>query len=97
MTHQLFVAPRAEADLRDAFIWYGQRSSALAEDLMRQVEARLELLRHSPQVSRKRFGPYRLAPTKRFPYAIYYIWDETNHFVMVRRILHFCEDSPPKI
>ena len=64
---------------------------------MHQVETRLKLLRHSPQLFRKRFGPYRLAPTKRFPYAIYYIWDEANHLVLVRRFLHLREDSQPKV
>lgn len=37
-------------------------------------------------------APYRLAATERFPYAIYFIWDEATGIVTVRRVLHFKQD-----
>ena len=34
-----------------------------------------------------------MAMTERFPYAIYFIYDESANFVSVRRILHFAQDA----
>lgn len=42
----------------------------------------------APQLFRQRVGSYRLAVTERFPCAIYFIWDEANGIVSVRRVLH---------
>jgi len=53
----------------------------------------LDLIAQSPQLFRQRSGPHRLAATARFPYAIYFIWDEVNQIVAVRRVLHFKQDS----
>ena len=89
MIQRLLVAPQAEADLRNAFIWYEQRSTGLGRDFLERVETAFELISISPQLFRPRHGPYRLAPTQRFPYAIYFIWDEVHHLVSVRRVLHF--------
>ncbi len=93
MSCRLIVSVRAETDLREAFVWYEQRTSGLGHDFLRCVETKLELLARSPQLFRQRFGPHRLAATARFPYAIYFIWDEVNRIVAVRRVLHFKQDS----
>jgi hypothetical protein len=42
-------------------------------------------------------GAYRLAATARFPYAIYFIWDEARGLITVRRILHFKQDRVPRL
>ena len=97
VTNRLIVAPRAEADLRDAFIWYEQKSAGLGHDFLRHVELKLTQITRSPELFRQRVGPYRLAATKRFPYAIYFIWDEANRVVAVRRVLHFKQDSRPRV
>ena len=89
MIQRLVVAPQAEAELRDAFIWYEQRSAGLGRDFLLRIEVAFELISTSPQLFRERHGPYRMAPTQRFPYAIYFIWDEDHRLVSVRRILHF--------
>lgn len=97
MTHRLIVAPQAEADLRDAFLWYEQKSAGLGHDFLHRVEMKFAQIVHSPQLFRQRIGSYRLAATERFPYAIYFIWDEANRVVAVRRVLHFKQDSRPRI
>jgi len=52
---------------------------------------------HSPQVFRQRSGDYRLAATERFPYAIYFLWDQGAQTVTVRRVLHFKQDTRARI
>lgn len=97
MINRLIVAPRAEADLRDAFLWYEQKSADLGHDFLHRMETKFGQIVESPQHFRLRVRAYRLAANERFPYAIYFIWDEPNRVVTVRRVLHFKQDSRPRI
>jgi plasmid stabilization system protein ParE len=94
---RLIIAPLAEADIGDSFVWYEQRTPGLGHDFVRCVEARLIAITLSPQTFRPRSGRYRLAATERFPYAIYFIWDDTAQTVTVRRVLHFKQDARPRV
>jgi plasmid stabilization system protein ParE len=94
---RLIVAPTAEADLNENFLWYEQRSAGLGLAFVESVEAKLNIIAASPQIFRKRVGPYRLAATARFPFAIYFIWDEPNALITVRRILHFKQDRHSRL
>ncbi len=97
MSVRLIVAPTAEADLRENFTWYQERSLGLGGAFVASVETKLSLIAQSPQIFRQRVVPYRLAATERFPFAIYFIWDERNSLVTVRRILHFKQDRRPRL
>lgn len=97
MSCRLLVAPQAEADIQNAFVWYEARSPGLGHDFVRCVEARLQQIARSPQVFRMRLGPYRLAAPRRFPYAIYFIWEEASNLVSVRRVLHFKQDTHTRL
>jgi len=93
VSNTLSIAPRAEADLMEAFKWYEARSMGLGHEFLRCVEARLNLIARMPQIFRQRGRLHRLARTDRFPYAIYFIWEEQQAHVAVRRVLHFAQDS----
>jgi len=97
MNHETHFSSRAESDLAAAYDWYRQRSPAVGADFVRCVDATVILIQHSPQLFRTRHGPHRLAMTPRFPYAIYFIWDETQHHISIRRILHFSQNAPPHL
>lgn len=93
MANNLSIAPRAEADLKEAFQWYEARSVGLGHEFLRCVEARLNLIARLPQIFRRRGSIHRLAKIDRFPYAIYFVWEEAEAHVAVRRVLHFAQDS----
>lgn len=93
MAHALSITPRAEADLAAAFKWYEEQGVGLGFDFIRCVEARLELITRRPQIFRKRTSVHRMVITMRFPYAIYFIWDERTSRVVVRRVLHFAQNA----
>lgn len=57
------------------------------------MELPFELISTPPQLFRERHGPYRLAPTQRFPHSIYFIRDEVRLVDPFRRILQFKQDS----
>ena len=93
MANTLSVAPRAEADLREAFQWYEARSAGLGYEFLRCIEARLHLIARMPQIFRQRGALHRLARIDRFPYAIYFVWEEPQAHVADRRVLHFAQDT----
>jgi plasmid stabilization system protein ParE len=94
MNHELRISSRAEAEAAAAFDWYEQRSPGLGVDFIRCADATISVVQRSPQLFRKRHGEIRLAMTPRFPFAIYFIWDEAAGFVSIRRILHFAQNAP---
>ncbi len=65
--------PAALEEFREAIIWYcevaGQRQ---AEALDREINAKLELLKHHPQIGTPSIGGSRWIPLKRFPYTLHY-------------------------
>ena len=93
VSRDIRIAPNAEADMRTAFDWYEQRCDGLGYDFLQAVKTKLDELARAPQLFRKRLGPYRLAMTRRFPYGIYFIWDEASDMIAVRRVLHFKQDA----
>jgi plasmid stabilization system protein ParE len=93
MMRRILIAPRAEADLQAAFDWYEKHCGGLGLAFLRSVEDKIAGLARAPQLFRNRFGSYRLAIPRRFPYGIYFIWDEANDMISVRRVLHFRQDA----
>lgn len=97
MIPRLIVAPQAESDLRLIFDWYESRAPRLGHTFMEAVERRLAFIHAAPHVFRRRFESYRLASIERFPYAIYFIWDEVRGIITIRRILHFKQDQRSRL
>lgn len=88
MSRGLIVSSRAHSDILQTFEWYERRTVGLGVDFIRRVDSAIELIQRSPQLFRQRHGPIRMAITSRFPYAIYFIWDEPRRAISIRRILH---------
>jgi len=94
MSLNLRVSSRAEADLAAAFNWYQARGVNLGVDFVQCVDVTIGRIRQTPQIFRPRYGIIRLAMTPRFPYAVYFIWDEAAALVSIRRILHLARNAP---
>jgi toxin ParE1/3/4 len=94
MSLDLRIASRAEADVAAAFDWYQARGVNLGVDFILCVDATLERIRQDPQLFRPRHDIIRLAMTPRFPYALYFIWNEAEGFVSIRRVLHLSQNAP---
>jgi plasmid stabilization system protein ParE len=97
MSRKLYVSSRAEADIAATYAWYQMRGVDLGVDFVRCVEATFERVRLTPQIFRQRHGLIRLAMTPRFPYAVYFIWDETDDFISIRRVLHLAQNAPARL
>ena len=92
MNRELWTSTLAEEDLTEAFEWYERRNAGLGTEFIKCVDVTVLLIQRSPLVFRKRVGEYRLAMTPRFPYTVYFIYDETRDLVSIRRVLRFSQD-----
>src|SRR5688572_30368124 len=97
MSHALLVSSRAHRDILQAYEWYELKSPGLGVDFIRRIDSAIEVIQRSPQLFRPRHGEIRMAMTSRFPYAIYFIWDEPTCSISIRRILHFSQHVPSQI
>ncbi len=93
MSHELLVSSRADANIAAAYQWYERRVPGLGADFVRRVDETIHLIQESPQLFRLRHGKMRLAMTPRFPYAIYFVWNEPARLISVSRVLHFSRDA----
>jgi hypothetical protein len=94
---ELWIASEAERDLVSAVEKYREQGLHLAVDFICCIDATMILIRRSPQLFRKRRGEARMAMTHRFPYAVYFIWDEPAGIISIRRILHFAQNAPDRL
>lgn len=83
----------SEEHLVGAFDSYEGSVAGLGSEFIRSVDAEFARIQRHPLASRIRFDSHRMAMTERFPYAIYFIYDESAEVVSVRRILHFAQDA----
>jgi len=94
---EFWTTSDAERDLVSAFDRYRAKGSTLGLDFIRCVDVTMALVRQSPRLFRKRYGEVRMAMTPRFPYAVYFIWDEAAGIISVLRILHFSQNAPANL
>ena len=86
MTRDLIIRPEAEADLADAYTWYDRQRKGLGGDFVREVERKLHALRDLPESFPVVYQDVRRALTKRFPYGIYFVLDDSR--IIVIAIFH---------
>jgi plasmid stabilization system protein ParE len=72
MAAELVIAPEAELDIAEAYVWYEGRRTGLGEDFLTSVDACLESIRRKPEVYPVVHETYRRSLIRRFPYAIFY-------------------------
>ena len=79
--------PEAEIELLEAAQWYGERSFQAGINFVAAIEFALGVILESPERF-QRVGAVRVYRLDRFPYKIYYEWNETRQHVRVLCIMH---------
>lgn len=87
---RLRVAPEAEHDVAEAYAWYEGRRFGLGEEFLSCVDACLEAIRRTPEMSGTVHEHYRRALVRRFPYATFYEFVEG--LVTVYGVFHTSRD-----
>lgn len=95
MAANLITDPDAEADVSEAYDWYEQQRVGLGEDFLAAVDDAIAAVCRSPKIRRVVFKTYRRTLTRRFPYAVYYGYDDGTDTVTVYVVIHTSRD--PKV
>ncbi len=90
MAVELVVAPEAEQDIREAYGWYETRRFGLGEEFLSKVDAGIQSILRNPELHRIVHENYRRLLVRRFPYAIFYEYD--NDRVTVYCVFHTSRD-----
>ncbi|MGD0497085.1 MAG: type II toxin-antitoxin system RelE/ParE family toxin [Bryobacteraceae bacterium] len=72
MPVELVIAPEAELDVAEAYVWYEGRRAGLGEEFLSSVDACLESIRRRPEMYPVVHEGYRRSLIRRFPYAVFY-------------------------
>lgn len=80
------VQPRAEADADEAAAWYEAEQPGLGIEFILELDAALERAAENPLACAPVFLEVRRVLTRRFPFAVYFVYD--RDVVEVFAILH---------
>ena len=86
MSWRVLIRPNAEADLREAWLWYESLRSGLGDELLTEVHAAIRRLETDPGRRAFYYRDFRRLLTRRFPYKLFYRVEGER--VIVFRILH---------
>jgi hypothetical protein len=86
----LLVRKEAAADLVEAVEWYDARRGGLGGEFLTAVRAVLAEIEESPERFPIVRGDIRRARLRRFPYALFYIVEQTQ--TVVTACMHFRRD-----
>ncbi len=86
--------PEAVIDIADAYEWYEGEAPGLGEDFLDCLEQAYTLIAEHPLHYSIRFDTFRRILVHRFPYAIYFEYDDKS--VFVQYVFH-CSQAPGKL
>ncbi len=90
MSRRLIVRPEAEAELREAYLWYEEQRPGLGEDLLLCVDACLATIRRHPEMHPVVHGSVRRALLRRFPYGVFFVVEQNT--ISVIAVFHLSRD-----
>src|SRR5450755_746874 len=90
MAARLVLTLEVKQDIAEAYTWYQNQRFGLGEEFLRSVEASLETIRLLPELRAPVEENYRRAMVRRFPYWIFYEFEQTN--VTVYSVIHTARD-----
>ena len=90
MSFDLFIKPRAELDLLEAYNFYEGLSHGIGATLVRCVGEKMEFIGSNPRACPVKYRDFRRALVPKFPYGIYYKIEETR--IVIFGILDLRQD-----
>jgi plasmid stabilization system protein ParE len=86
MNFELIIRPEAEADIAEAFDWYETRVPGLGSEFVLVLDALFNSILRNYLIYPTVYKTVRRALTRRFPYAVFFITEET--MVVVLSVFH---------
>jgi plasmid stabilization system protein ParE len=83
---RVIIRPNAEADVREAWLWYESQRPGLGDELLTEVHAAIRRLESDPECRPFYYRDFRRLLARRFPYKLFYRVEGDS--IIVFRILH---------
>jgi plasmid stabilization system protein ParE len=87
---ELAFTSRSSKDFRQARRWYEEQREGLGAKFMDAAHATLMHIQRAPLSFQEVFAPFRRAVIRRFPYELFYTFDD--HRVLVVMLFHTARD-----
>ena len=94
MSRAIILLPEAVIDAENTFKWYEHQAKGLGNDFLGDLERAYQLIAENPAHYPVRFDSFRRILVKRFPYAIYFEYNDKA--VFVHCVFH-CAQNPDKL
>ena len=88
MLYTLIIFKTALDDLHEALDWYDSQSQGLEQRFSKEIDQRLAFITKHPEASPYLVENFRGIQLKKFPYTIYYEFDEVVGKIYVTAVLH---------
>jgi toxin ParE1/3/4 len=93
MSNMLHVIPSALDDIQNALDWYAEQSEGLEKRFHKALIERLKFIQTHPEAASFLDKRFRGSQLKKFPFTVYYHFDEANAVIRVVAILHNKRDK----
>lgn len=81
MARTVIFLPEVETDIVAAYWWYEEKDVGLGDEFFRCLEEAFSRISDHPEHFPVRFDEVRRILVRRFPYAVYFCYDDVNVFV----------------
>ncbi|MEO5914950.1 MAG: type II toxin-antitoxin system RelE/ParE family toxin [Luteolibacter sp.] len=78
----------AREEFHDAVHWYEDRSTMAADRFVREVRAATDAIMSDPTRYQPMENGVRVFRLKKYPFRIYYLFDEDSQFVCIYAVMH---------
>jgi plasmid stabilization system protein ParE len=72
VSYSIIISESAEADVREAFLWYEEQQSKLGERFERNFQSAIESIKDNPLKIEVKYRNVRIFFLKKFPYGIHF-------------------------
>jgi plasmid stabilization system protein ParE len=76
MVENFVIRPLAVQDMQEGFDWYESKSAGLGREFLEAIDLCFSAIRKNPKAFTPVKEKYRRALVKRFPYAIYFRFED---------------------
>lgn len=90
MSYTLDFLPGVEDEIIDTSQWYENNKEGLGNDFLLSVEAALFSIKRRPLTFQKVFSNIRRAVIKRFPYGVFFVFEDET--ITVIAVISFYRD-----
>ena len=88
MSYGIKLLPIAYKDLQQAKNWYNEKRENLGKEFKKAIIADIDYIKENPEHYQRKYKELRQSLVTRFPFAIFYLIEESNKRIIIFGILH---------